>query len=485
MLLTRSTSCTLRFMQLSILFIGANPVFAAEWTSSAAISAGTVYTDNVRLDDDNKESDLIAVVTPQGGIRGEGRRASINIDGAVQFNNLSGEADNVKPRGYAFCEVELVAFVYRSGYQSRVDPFALSAGDTLNRDNNSVTTYNYGISPIFKTRLDDFANLDLRYRYDEQTFSGERRREVDKSSGEQALLRINSGERFSRLTWNINGRIDKSDYDNDRDRQNSENERRSLEFTARYRIDRKWQLTGTVGQEWNDFVSARDTDQDDKFWRAGVIWTPNDRTTVEAGYGERFFGNTPYVEFRHHTRRTRLSLGYTRQLTDTRSIRRLQRDLFPDEDPFGQPVDPFTGEPFPLEDNLTFPSNSVVINDRFDASFSVVGNRSSVNVDLRQSKQTRADTGEDATFNYASVSFDRSLSRLLTLTSKLNWREQKREDAAFDDSNETLRFTVGGAYAIGKQTSLTLEYGYSQGDSDFGERNYHENRLTVYVLYRF
>ena len=41
--------------------------------------------------------------------------------------------------------------------------------------------------------------------------------------------------------------------------------------------------------------SFRD-DIDGSFWDVGFRWTPNSRTTVDVGVGERFFGSNPTIQ---------------------------------------------------------------------------------------------------------------------------------------------------------------------------------------------
>jgi uncharacterized protein (PEP-CTERM system associated) len=472
---------------------------AAEWSREASISAGGVYTDNVELDDNDKEGEFIATATPRISLEGEANRASLDLDAAVQFNDLSGgRTDNVNPRLDADGEVELVQShlfleADASAYQAAVDPFSATGGSSLNRSGNSLTTYNYGITPVFRTRLADFANLELRYRYDEQRFGGERSNELDESTQETTSFSLNSGELFSRFTWSLSGDIREIEFSEDREitdpllaNRNDDIERKTLRFSPSYRLSRKWQLTGTIGKEWNDFTTG-DRETDDDFWNAGFVWTPNLRTTVRAGYGERFFGTTPYAEIEHRTRRTTLSLGYSRDLTDTRNLRR-RDDVIPDLDPFGDPIDPITGEPLPLDAFFTSRANSVVVNERWDATFTVKGNRTTIRLSARQSNQSRRDLiGEDSSFRFLQASVERSLSARLNANARISLDEREREDTQTGEteSSDILRISFGANYELGPRTRVNVLYTHSRADQGLFSREYQENRISVSLTYQF
>ncbi len=487
-----------RWVLLSTLGLPATGAMAAEWSKEGSVSVGGIYTDNVELDDNNKEGEFITTMTPRISLQGEGNRANLDLDAAVQINDLGGRTDNVSPRLDADGEVELVQShlfleADASAYQSAADPFSATGASSLNRNGNSVTTYNYAIGPVFRTRLTDFADLELRYRYDEQRFGGERRDELDESTQQMTSFSLNSGDLFSRFTWSLSGDRREIEFSEDREitdpllaNRDDDIERKTLRFSPAYRLSRKWQLTGTIGKEWNDFDTGDPDAADDEFWNAGFVWTPSLRTTVRAGYGERFFGTTPYAEIEHRTRRTVLSFGYSRDLTDTRSLRR-REDVIPDLDPFGDPIDPVTGEPLPIDEFFTSRANSVVVNERWDATLTVQGNRTTVRLSARQSNQTREDlSGEDSTFRFLQASVERSLSARLSANARISWDEREREDTQTEgtDSSDILRISFGANYELGPRTRVNMLYTHSRADEGLFSSEYQENRISVNLTYQ-
>ena len=104
---------------------------------------------------------------------------------------------------------------------------------------------------------------------------------------------------------------------------NNDSELSSAQLNQGFQLNRFWQVNGFYGQEWNDFVSSRD-DIDGNFWDVGLRWTPNARTTVDAGNGDRFFGNNPRFSPHLPPQAQRSARVTPRTVTFNRDIRTLE-----------------------------------------------------------------------------------------------------------------------------------------------------------------
>lgn len=453
-------------------------VDAGEWKSKASITFGEIYTDNVELDDDNKESKFISVVRPTIELEGKGRRAEMSLVGAFEFNNVGGGADSFNPRVRGDAAVELLEdFFFIEGdiysNQTLIDPFAASGSTQLNRSDNVTTTYDYSISPYLVHRFARFADLQVRYTYDDQINKGD---ELSDSVRRMSAVTLNSGPDFGPLSWTLRADHQKTEFDGDGFMsQDGDNERSTASVRLGYALDRKWQVNGTLGQEWNNFQTFDDDNTDGDFWDVGLVWTPNRRTTFDFGYGKHFFGTTPRFKFTHTTRRTSLAVNYSRSITDTRSERRAA-SLFPGEDPFGDLIDPITGEPLFLTDNLTFRDQGIFVNELFDASLTLKGKRSDLTFFVRESKQLREDIDSDAKFTSTGIRFNRKLSSKISVTSRLSLDE--RENRATSES-EITRFYLSLDRQLGPKTTVTLGYSFSDRDAEGFGRDYKENRLNL------
>lgn len=466
-----------RYLFAVFIILAADVVSAAEWKASTGLRVGEVFTDNIRLTDSDKDSEFVTTVTPNINLEGKGSRANIKLIGAVEFNNLGGDAENYNPELQADGDIELIEDLFfvegnTSARQTAIDPFSASGDTSINERNNTTTTYQYSVSPYFTTRLKKFAVVQVRYRYDEQI---NREGEVDDSSRESASFNFNSGNDFTTITWGLLGSWSKTDFD-DRSgeiatTESSDNEFKSATLRLGYKINRKWQLTTSYGKEWNDFISSS-SDVDDDFWSLGFVWTPTPRTNLEVDYGERFFGDTPALKFTHKHKRSTIEINYLRELTDSRSIRQQQSVLSDINSALLQ-----------NSFNLTTPFNSTLENEQFDLSYRIKGKRTSADISIKQSRQTRQEVeNSETTFNRIGIGADRRLSTKLSLNARISWDERENEQ---NEKADTYRYSLGFTQKVGSNTNLSLNYTFSQRDSDLADDDYDENRIDVSIRRNF
>ncbi len=462
------------------------PGVAAEWRGSTGLKIGETYSDNVRLDSEDEKSEWTTVITPNISLTGKGARADVSLMAAVEFNTLGGDADSVNPQLQADAGVEVVEDFFfidadASARQTSIDPYSSYGFSNLNERDNRTTTYDYSISPYISTRFKDYATLLLRYNYDSQI---NRDDDLDDSDRESATFSLRSGREFGRFDWGINGNYSKTDFDDDEGRisatDNSDNEFISSSVDLGYQLNRKWRVTSTFGKEWNDFIS--DDDIDDTFWEAGIVWNPTKRTNLKLGFGERYFGDTPSLDFTHSHKRSTFKLSYEKELTDSRSLR-TRGDVFSAFDSFGDPVNPFTDDILRPSRNFTSAENATLVNEEFDASIELKGNRTTVTLDARRSKQVRQDNSDESVFSGYSISADRRLSSKLSLDLRYSWDHREERDT--DEESTTSWYDVSLRREIGPNTSISIQYSYTDRDSDLADDDYSENRFSLYLSTKF
>ena len=71
-------------MALCGLLLCATHVEAGDWDITPRISVAEVYSDNINLDDNDKEYDLVTEITPGVSIHGEGARLRADFDYQMQ-----------------------------------------------------------------------------------------------------------------------------------------------------------------------------------------------------------------------------------------------------------------------------------------------------------------------------------------------------------------------------------------------------------------
>jgi hypothetical protein len=475
-----------------ILGLAASGASRAALNINAGATPRIIYTDNLCLTADDKESDIYGEVTPFVSMDGTagGRRANFSLSTSVDVNSLTnsdldnkgcgggnrdrdqytpdinGRADAILVEQWLFIDADVTAS------QNEVSPFVAGGGDQADRTGNTNTTYRYSVSPYVSRRFKNTANLLLRYTYDDQYNTKEI---VGDSSQERWLFTLGSGPVFSPLTWSLQGDYSKTEYTDTPGRPTDNNsELKSAQMNFGYQINRTWQINGFYGNEWNDFVSSRD-DIDGSFWGAGLHWTPNARTSVDVGTGDRFFGNTPWLRISHRHKRSVFSADYEKTLTYSRDIRTQN-----------------SGGDFGQAGNSTNLSNSPILDERFTLAYSFAGRRSSLSINASYSDQTQEEGGDlnaptlalsESTFKNVSLSISRPLSRKVSLSGGVGWQEQEPngESSELINKSETWTATLRAQRPLGQNANLSLDYQYTDRQSDSTFNQYQENRITLSV----
>jgi len=465
-----------------------HPVLAAEWTAEAGVAPAITYTDNVCLSHDDEQGEWIALVTPDVSINGNGRRANLNLTASVEMNSLSdskieelgcnpagvGNRKQFAPRLNANADAILVEGwlnldAKASVHQSEITPFAAGGGDSLNRTGNTNTITYYTVSPYVARRFKDAAELLLRYTWDEQFNSEDAVRD---STEESVLFTLGSNPATTALFWGL-----QADYSNVKYggggaldvRDAPDSELASAQLNLGYQFNRYWQINGFYGEEYNDFTSSAD-EIDGKMWDVGIRWTPNSRTVVEAGTGDRFFGATPRFSISHEYKHSVFNASYARDLTYARDIRTLGDTTIPGSD-------------------QTTLSTSPILDERFTLGYAYNWRRSTLKLDASHSDQTQTRAGRNSTFKRFSVSLNRSLSSQLSVNSSLSWDEQQPLGEQSDligitGDSETWRFQLGIQRSFNSNTDLSLDYLFTDRQSDRVEGEYTESRSTCTIRVR-
>lgn len=471
---------------------------AAEWNRGAAVRVGATYTDNVCLSSGNEDSKVIGRATPSIRLAGKGARASMQLNAALQFNTLdqsstgcstsvSGEKESPAPRlNFAGDSILVENFLYFDATafvaQNKVNPFGVGGGDNLNGSGNTNTIHRYSLTPYISRRISEKTSLLLRYTF---SAAGNSEPELYDTKKDLVVLDVGTSPQLSKISYGITGRHSDIEYEGRtalEDTQNSELS--SIRFRTSYQLITEFQINGYYGVEENDFISSLD-ETDGELWDLGFLWTPNERISIAAGTGNRFFGNTPRLDISYRHKRSRLRASYNRDLTYDQTLRGRDEtvsgdDEFVDAPNQGGSVD-FAGSPTTI-------TNSPILDERFTLGYFFRGRRTTANIFGSYSEQTRsADTFTDI-FTSVSVSGSRSLSRNLTVDSRISWSEREADPRRLSNAarnSDTWRFRAGLSRTFTSNTSASLNYLYTDRSSELGGDEYTENRFTFSLRYTF
>ncbi|WP_019623928.1 TIGR03016 family PEP-CTERM system-associated outer membrane protein [Thioalkalivibrio thiocyanoxidans] len=296
---------------------------ATEWDFTPRVTVGAEVTDNVRLSPRGQEdADLIGHARPGFTLRRDGARNDTRVD--YQLNHRRHLSESSEDRSThmlrARNQTEVIEDTFfvdvtasrREQATSLLDPVGI--GGSTPRRNIEETSY-YSVSPNLQNEFGTFARQDIRYTYDERHYHRSNRAS---STGNRAEYTLDSGPTFDRVFWQLAGFYDRLKYED-----GPEGEFSEISATLGYHIGRTLRVFGVVGEEFNDYETLRD-ENDGSFWEVGVGWTPTPVTSVEARYGERFFGTTRALSATHRSRRASYGISYSEGITSTRDRREFQ-----------------------------------------------------------------------------------------------------------------------------------------------------------------
>jgi uncharacterized protein (PEP-CTERM system associated) len=286
---------------------------ALDWRIQPTLEGSAIYTDNANQGEDDPDGSLILRATPGFTLLSEGSRRvqatlQYGLTGVTRFD--ADDNTDLLHKLNAVGKAELVEdFLFIDG-SAHISQELISLEGALVEaeisDNNRATVGTYSVSPYIQKRLGTFANAEARYSASGAIFENDAAANSSVNSYSAALT---SGTRFADLSWGLDYFYREA---MNRDYADSVFERASA--TLGYALTRTFRIFGTVGEEWNDYLSVTETDG--SFYSAGFGWSPSRRTSIEVAAGERYFGNTWDVSVRHRTRTSNWNVSYVEGLND-------------------------------------------------------------------------------------------------------------------------------------------------------------------------
>jgi uncharacterized protein (PEP-CTERM system associated) len=479
---------------------------ATEWKVVPTLSLIETYSDNIRLaSPGNEKSDFVTQINPGISLTGTGPRLKVNARYAMQNLIYADESNRNTTRHLlnAGANAELVNdLLFLDGKASITQQNIATFGpttDNVNITDNISETRTYSISPYMRNRYGSIASSELRYTHDsvEASTGG-----LLSSQSDRIQFGLNSGPAFKTLGWGLNYSNQQIDYTNARTI-----DMETISGNLRYMVSTKLSLNATGGYEKNNYLSIG-AKPEGSFWSAGFSWAPMERTSITASAGKRFFGNTYSLTAKHRTRKTAWSLGYSEEITTTRSqflipatvdTASLLQQLFPDATP--EQIEAFIIQnnlQTSVPDPINYFTNRVFLQKRLQASVAINGARNTLVLsvfDMVREAQTAQDmdsallgsysltlnddtrqTGTNATWNW----------RITPLTSanasagytRMNWPVTGRKDDI-----KTIR--LGLARQFQPKLRGSVDYRHIQRDSSQSGGDYRENAVTASVHMSF
>jgi uncharacterized protein (PEP-CTERM system associated) len=486
------------------------PLYNGEPQFRASLLTELTVTDNARLEESNKDADLILRLTPTIAAAGEGARLSwsVNYSPSLLFyldnTDLSDVQNNLNARGL-FEAVDNFFFVegFATVQQAFVNPFLPTPADSTVATGNRVEMATFGISPFIQGEL--FGDYRYLVRNDN--------RYTNASSGgfgdtltSRFLATIDSPVN-RRLFWGADANYDYIKYED-----TNAFHAQLVRGRAGVVVTDELSIRASGGYEWNDYGV---TDYSGAIYGVGFDWRPTPRTRLDANWEDRFFGSSYNVSFNHRTRLTSWSLvGYRNIETADDLLFRLTPGFTRsnlDAILSGKIVDPLarevaidkfmtqSGLPEVIGSQLSYYNQNIFLVERIEASTGILGVRNSLNFRLYW-EESEAITGQGdpaselfaRNSNFRSrgggVAFTHDLSgrSTLTLSADRNYTEslttQFGINVGDDTIQDTLRMSV--THQATPDTSLTARVRFIRFNADIGN-DYREHAVQALILHYF
>jgi hypothetical protein len=215
-----------------------------------------------------------------------------------------------------------------------------------------------------------------------------------------------------------------------------------------------------------------------------VRWTPSGRTTLEATYGRRFFGDRYFFNLSHESRRTKWHLSYD-------EVPYTARDAQIDEAVAARGgaipiIDPVTGLPSVSGAGIPRLSDEVYVQRRLSGGLVIEAGRNDFDILVFQEERDYQSSGLGDNFWGASILWTRNISRLTYLDMSAGWTSVDTNiDSTDERQDDLLGLHVGLRRELGRHLTSTIEYRRVEWSSTDPTADLVENRISADIRLAF
>ncbi|MES9944498.1 MAG: TIGR03016 family PEP-CTERM system-associated outer membrane protein [Candidatus Thiodiazotropha sp.] len=458
-----------------VIAVNSGAVHAADWVISPSIGLSHIYTDNVNLTNEDPVSDNVTVLSPTLSILKEGGRASLDFNYAPQYRHYrDGTSDNevvhfMRTEGNVeLAENHLFIDGWLRADRTNITSTGRTGIDGITGAEDDTDYYTLGISPYLTGRLGNFSVVEARLTGDKVNYS----EELDNdSTGKRAEIAFGSGSMFTNQIWELLLQQSDVEYQN----LDVNNETQIIRAEYIQKLTQQWALSFSVGYE--NYELAVTEDRDDTTWSVGAIYTPNPRTSIALGVGERSFGDDYYFDFSHRSSRTIWTARYEQDFISAREELRAQ-PLFERLDAFGEMVrDPIL-ESFPVTTRGAYSptiTEDYYESKRFSTEFTYQTGRTSIGLQAVLQERIYDREGRDTEDIEVGLLIQRRLSRLMSGFIHVIGADHEQETLTYDQ----LSTSLGVNYQIGQDSRISLSLAHYEREAETDDNSYEENRASI------
>jgi uncharacterized protein (PEP-CTERM system associated) len=293
----------------------------ADWRFTPSIGLTETWTDNVNLQSDAQaRGQFVTESTPGFSLVSNGPRLKLAAATQWQFfayrdKDIQGIHDHQRQYQLDAKAVMLDQLLFldaaASGGPQGISAFGPQPGsDNLYALGNRTEVNTWRISPWLRERFGSNADLTLRYTRD--GVDAGKQNPFGSSVGSTVNLDLASGKAWSTLGWDLS--YNRQDLDN---KLYGASSSQNAIVNLRYRLSSSLRATASGGYDKYDYKALGGATAG-RSWSVGSIWTPSQRTTVQAAVGRRYFGQTGSLLASLRSRRTVWSVNYSDDVTTSR-----------------------------------------------------------------------------------------------------------------------------------------------------------------------
>lgn len=498
--------------------IFATDSYAFTWNAVPTLQFQEIFSDNVALaPKGGEQAAFVSELSPGLSLSGQSPRTQFNLNYRMQNLYNSGGDDSVRIANQLqqSSDTTFAKNLFFLNSSSSISQQNLSstrlANDNINGFNNSTTVNTFSLTPILTPHFGHFANANIRANFNTVTTDSQSTavNAISDTITLQQTAQLNSGTDFKRVSWGLNF------SNNESLRSGAEDVKfQNADGIVRLALSQNFSVFAQGGFSDNSFQSLTNNSRNGAFYTAGVRWTPSQRYSIEAGYGNNSFitvnltpiqrfslsgtfrnrdiglntGNTFQVDMNYRTRQSIWSITHDNDTTTSQAIL-LQQRIFNLVDPFGNAItNPVTSQPVQFAINLPTLTNEVITRKRWNFSVSYQTGKSTITANAYNEDRVFQITRRNEEVRGLGASWNWQFESKTSAFIAPNWQQSDNAASLIDaTTSDFTRFdvAVGINRTINTWANGRLEFRHLDQSSDDTANGFTENRATATVNMRF
>ncbi|MDY7544690.1 TIGR03016 family PEP-CTERM system-associated outer membrane protein [Glaciimonas sp. Gout2] len=487
-------------MSTAVALVLSSVTFAAEWSIIPSLGVNETYTDNVNLAPKSfAKSDYITEISPSIVLVKTGRYLRVNVEDIVQEVIYSDKSTGSKFTNqlHATVKAELIDELFfvdsaASESQQNISAFGAQPTNNIYATNNRTNVRTFNFSPYLAHTFDTFAAAELRYAVDSVAASSGA---LASSHSDTTSFHVNSGPAFRLLGWGWQYSDRITHYPT-----LSSVKLASTSGNLSYLLLPVLKLTATVGYDRDDYPSIGKLTNGFS-WTTGFALAVNQRTSLVATVGRRYYGDTFSLAATTRSRTAIWDISYNDTVTTTQSqfglpaaidtsayLNRLLSGTLADPVQRQQAVNNIiqnAGLPGSLNNSTNYFTNAVFLQKQLQASVAIISPKTTLVVSLFDVQREPLSTAQN---NGISLSNDKTnqvggsvvLGRRLTsqINANISLLASRVESLTSGrvDHTQTLRLDIVKQFSA--KLKGTVELSRSQGESNQAGIGYRANTIA-------